>query len=70
MGSTSEELSLIRQLTPADLDECLALAADRDWPQEERKWRFLLDTGEAFGIETMDGRGLAGTVDCLARAKD
>jgi GNAT superfamily N-acetyltransferase len=62
MGVTSEELSSIRRLTPADLGKCLALAADRDWPREERKWRFLLTFGEAFGVDAPDGDGLAGTV--------
>ncbi|MEV1290260.1 GNAT family N-acetyltransferase [Micromonospora sp. NPDC049679] len=41
----------IRTLDPGDLPPCLSLAADRDWPREEHKWRLLLDIGTGYGIE-------------------
>ncbi|GAA2814016.1 GNAT family N-acetyltransferase [Crossiella cryophila] len=49
------------RLTPADLPACSALALDREWPREERKWRFLMAVGEVHALRDPDG-GLAGTV--------
>jgi GNAT superfamily N-acetyltransferase len=40
----------IRRLTLDDLPACLDLAADRDWPREEHKWRLLFGVGEVYGI--------------------
>jgi GNAT superfamily N-acetyltransferase len=56
----------IRRLGPADRAACVALAADRDWNPEERKWSLLLETTEPFGVDAPDGAGLAGVV-VLAR---
>jgi GNAT superfamily N-acetyltransferase len=50
----------IRTLGPDDLTRCLTLAADRDWPLEEHKWRLLLDIGAGYGIED-DAGDLVGT---------
>ncbi|WP_163510317.1 GNAT family N-acetyltransferase [Fodinicola acaciae] len=50
----------LRRLTPADLPACQALAADRDWPPDDRKWPMMFDVGEVFGIDAPDG-GLAAT---------
>ncbi len=44
-----------------DLQACLALARDRDWPAEERKWRLLFEVGSVFGLRDGDG-GVIGTV--------
>jgi GNAT superfamily N-acetyltransferase len=54
-------MGLIRRLTIADLPACQALAADRQWPPEDRKWRFLFEIGEVYGLEE-PGEGLVGTV--------
>ncbi len=51
----------IRQLSMADLSACVELAADRDWPPEEHKWRLLFRVGEVYGIDDPAG-GLAGVV--------
>ena len=51
----------IRRLGQADLPGCLALAADRQWAAEERKWSLLLRIGEVYGVDDPAG-GLAGTV--------
>ncbi|MFE3449583.1 GNAT family N-acetyltransferase [Nonomuraea sp. NPDC059194] len=51
----------IRRLDEADLDACTALAVSRDWRPETHKWRFLLEVGEAYGIDAPDGDGLAST---------
>ncbi|MCF3961294.1 GNAT family N-acetyltransferase [Streptomyces fuscigenes] len=50
----------IRPLTPRDLLSCVALAVDRGWPPDERKWRLLLTAGNGFGIDEPSGAGLAG----------
>lgn len=55
----------IRRLGPADLKACLALAVDRGWPAEERKWTLLLEAAEAYGVDD-HSNGLAGAV-VLAR---
>lgn len=52
-------VTVLRTLTPADVPACLALAADRDWPPEEAKWRFLLRVGTGFGL--FDGPRLVAT---------
>lgn len=52
-------VTVLRTLTSADVPACLALAADRDWPPEEAKWRFLLRVGTGFGL--FDGPRLVGT---------
>jgi GNAT superfamily N-acetyltransferase len=49
----------IQPLTTADLPGCLALARDRDWPPEERKWRLLFDLGTVYGVRDPGGE-LAG----------
>jgi GNAT superfamily N-acetyltransferase len=49
----------IRPLTSADLPGCLALARDRDWPPEERKWRLLFDLAVVYGVRDPGGQ-LAG----------
>ncbi|MFD1934222.1 GNAT family N-acetyltransferase [Nonomuraea mangrovi] len=51
----------IRRLDESDLDACAALAVSRDWGPERHKWRFLLEVGEAYGIDAPDGEGLAAT---------
>jgi GNAT superfamily N-acetyltransferase len=51
----------IRKLTEADLPAIADLAADRDWPPEESKWRLLFAVGEPFGVDDPDG-GLAAAV--------
>ncbi|MBG0823770.1 GNAT family N-acetyltransferase [Planomonospora sp. ID91781] len=53
---------LIRELTSDDLDACLDLAESRRWGREERKWRFLLEGGEGYGITDPDGTLVATTV--------
>src|SRR5580698_9366674 len=40
----------IQPLTSADLPGCLALARDRDWLPEERKWRLLVDLAVVYGV--------------------
>ncbi len=51
----------VERLTLDDLPGCLALAQDRDWPAEERKWRLLFEVGSILGLR--DGSGdLIGTV--------
>ncbi|KAA8887928.1 GNAT family N-acetyltransferase [Nocardia colli] len=59
-GIVAEEV-LVRQLGVGDLPACLDLAADREWPREEVKWRLLLELGGGFGIDDPRG-GLAATV--------
>ncbi|MEO3791408.1 GNAT family N-acetyltransferase [Nonomuraea sp. B10E15] len=49
----------MRRLTIHDLDDCVRLAKDRDWPPEEHKWRLLFEIGEPYGIDAPDGDGLA-----------
>ncbi|GAA3681394.1 GNAT family N-acetyltransferase [Nonomuraea antimicrobica] len=51
----------VRRLSTDDLDDCVRLAEDRDWPPERHKWRLLFDLGEAYGIDAPDGDGLAST---------
>ena len=51
----------VRRLTPADLPAIVELAADRDWPPEENKWRLMFAVSEPFGVDDPAG-GLAGAV--------
>jgi GNAT superfamily N-acetyltransferase len=50
----------VRRLTLDDLPGCLDLAADREWPREEHKWRLLFAVGEVLGI-VEPGEGVVGT---------
>jgi predicted N-acetyltransferase YhbS len=50
----------VRRLSLDDLPACLDLAADRDWPREEHKWRLLFEVGEVYGILAPD-EGVIGT---------
>jgi GNAT superfamily N-acetyltransferase len=59
--TSSTDLS-VRRLGPADLPRCLALAQDRDWSREERKWALLLELGGVYGIEDDAGDLLGTTV--------
>lgn len=52
----------IRSLTVRDLSACADLSADRGWPREEHKWRFLLTSGKGFGIDDPDGGLIAACV--------
>jgi len=45
----------IHPLTSADLPGCLALARDREWLPEERKWRLLFDIGTVYGVRDQAG---------------
>jgi GNAT superfamily N-acetyltransferase len=49
----------IQPLTSADLPGCLALARDRGWLPEERKWRLLFDLAVVYGVRDPAGE-LAG----------
>jgi GNAT superfamily N-acetyltransferase len=51
----------VRRLTLADLPAIAELAADRDWPPEESKWRLMFAVSEPFGMDDPAG-GLAGVV--------
>ncbi|MGI5493241.1 GNAT family N-acetyltransferase [Microtetraspora malaysiensis] len=51
----------VRLLDIDDLPACLALAHDREWAPEERKWRLLFEVGDVYGLDDPDG-GLAATV--------
>ncbi len=55
----------IHPLTSDDLPSCRALARDREWPPEERKWRLLFDLAVVYGVRDQTG-DLAG-VTVLAR---
>jgi GNAT superfamily N-acetyltransferase len=45
----------IQPLTTADLPGCLALARDREWQPDERKWRLLFDLGTVYGVRDQAG---------------
>ncbi|BCJ47350.1 GNAT family N-acetyltransferase [Actinoplanes ianthinogenes] len=49
----------VELLTVNDLSQCLALARDRGWPAEDRKWRLLFELGTVFGIRDTDGELIA-----------
>lgn len=59
----------IRRLTVDDLPRCIALAKDRDWPPEERKWRLLFDVGTVFGVHD-DAGDLIGTAVLTRYGRD
>jgi GNAT superfamily N-acetyltransferase len=58
-----ENRSVIYRIQRLVLDEppdCLALARDREWLPEQRKWGLLFDAGTVYGVR--DGAGdLVGT---------
>ncbi|HEX5295311.1 MAG TPA: GNAT family N-acetyltransferase [Streptosporangiaceae bacterium] len=56
-----DDLGPVRPLDPADLSDCLDLAAGRGWPREDVKWRFALDAGSVFGVDDPAG-GLAAAI--------
>ena len=60
----------VRQLAPADLGRCIALAADRGWSPERAKWSLLLTASEVFGVDAPDGHGLAGSVTLTSWGPD
>jgi GNAT superfamily N-acetyltransferase len=45
----------IKPLTSADLPGCLALAGDRGWLPEERKWRLVFDLAVVYGVRDPGG---------------
>lgn len=47
--------SPIRRLDPSALPDCVRLAADRDWPPEERKWGLLFEVGKVYGLRNDAG---------------
>jgi len=51
----------VQPLSIDDLPGCLALARDREWLPEERKWRLLFAVGTVYGLRGEDG-DLAGAV--------
>lgn len=51
----------MRPLDPADLPDCLDLAAGRGWAREDVKWRFALAAGSVFGVDDPGG-GLAAAI--------
>jgi len=53
---------VIDRLTADDLDACLALAQDRDWPPERHKWRLLFDIGTVYGVRDEAGEVIATTI--------
>lgn len=53
---------ILRHLTTADVPACLALAADREWPPDEGRWRFLLEVGTGYGIEDPSGELVGSTI--------
>ena len=63
VGSTPMDLDSapVRELDRAEIPACVALAADRGWSPEERKWGLLFDIGTGYGVDDPDG-GLAGMV--------
>ncbi|GAA3020585.1 GNAT family N-acetyltransferase [Actinokineospora globicatena] len=52
----------VRTLSTTDVRPCLELAADREWPYEDRKWEFLLDTGQGYGIVDEGDNLVASTI--------
>jgi GNAT superfamily N-acetyltransferase len=52
---------LIKRLDATRLDDCLALAASREWSPEPHKWGLLFEVGDVWGIDDPDG-GLAACV--------
>lgn len=54
----------LRVLDRAEIPACVALAADRGWSPELRKWGLLFDVGTVYGVDDPD-RGLAGMVTLI-----
>lgn len=50
----------IRRLGDETLQECLALAIDREWQPDGHKWQPIFDLGEVWGVRD-DGGALIGT---------
>jgi GNAT superfamily N-acetyltransferase len=50
----------IQRLRLDELPDCLALAQDREWLPEERKWGLLFDVGTVYGVRNGAG-DLVGT---------
>ncbi|MFC0113203.1 GNAT family N-acetyltransferase [Kibdelosporangium aridum] len=59
---------LIRRIDATRLEDCLALAAGREWSSEPHKWGLLFEIGDVYGIDDPDG-GLAGCVVCTRYGK-
>ena len=55
-------IASVEPLTIGDLHSCLALAQDRHWPAEERKWRFLFAVGTVYGARDSTGDVIGTTV--------
>ncbi|GLZ38251.1 GNAT family N-acetyltransferase [Actinokineospora sp. NBRC 105648] len=55
MSTGDVRTATVRPLSTTDLDACLALAQDREWPYEDRKWEYLLRVGQGYGIDGPDG---------------
>lgn len=53
MASTE---TTIRRLRPAEAKAALPLSVEAGWNQVEADWRFMLETGTAFGVDLPDGR--------------
>ncbi|MDQ3578951.1 MAG: GNAT family N-acetyltransferase, partial [Actinomycetota bacterium] len=51
-----------KPLSTADLQACLELAGDREWPWEDVKWEFLLRVGQGYGVVDAAGRLVASAV--------
>lgn len=50
----------VERLSAETIDECLALAVDREWTPEAHKWQLLFDNGEVWGVRNETGE-LVGT---------
>ncbi len=59
----------VQALSLDDLPGCLALARDRGWLPEERKWRLLFAVGTVYGLRGEDG-GLAAAVVLTRYGRD
>lgn len=53
---------MIDRLTVDDLDACLALAQERDWPPERHKWALLFEVGTVYGVRDGAGRVIGTTI--------
>ncbi|MET0234641.1 MAG: GNAT family N-acetyltransferase [Kibdelosporangium sp.] len=52
---------LIKRLAADRLEDCLDLAASREWLRQDHQWRLLFEVGDVYGVDAADG-GLAGVV--------
>lgn len=52
----------VRRLDVTDLEACLVLGSDRQWPREDHKWRLLFSIGRVYGVEDPDGSLAAAVV--------